>query len=130
MTHSSSGRAQQLCVANEWSAGLKPTVFQKALEVNSESWRSTRSHNENLDDGVSPDKEMGEAGGGGGGNGIEQCDGDGEGGGVGRGDGDDDSMDDDEHDNEVLEENRSGPEEEEEEEQQDPFQQDHVEVTD
>jgi hypothetical protein len=31
----------------------------------------------------------------------------------------------------VLEENRSGPEEEEEEEeQQDPFQQDHVEVTD
>jgi hypothetical protein len=38
-------------------------------------------------------------------------------------------MDDDEHDNEVLEENRSGPEEEEEE-QQDPFQQDHVEVTD
>ena len=39
-------------------------------------------------------------------------------------------MDDDEHDNEVLEENRSGPEEEEEEEQQDPFQQDHVEVTD
>ena len=47
-----------------------------------------------------------------------------------QGDGDDDSMDDDEHDNEVLEENRSGPEEEEEEEQQDPFQQDHVEVTD
>jgi hypothetical protein len=39
-------------------------------------------------------------------------------------------MDDDEHDNEVSEENRSGPEEEEEEEQQDPFQQDHVEVTD
>jgi hypothetical protein len=39
-------------------------------------------------------------------------------------------MDDDEHDDEVLEENRSGPEEEEEEEQQDPFQQDHVEVTD
>ena len=39
-------------------------------------------------------------------------------------------MDDDEHDNEVLEENRSGPEEEEEEEQQDPFQLDHVEVTD
>ena len=24
-------------VANEWSAGLKPTVFQKALEVNLES---------------------------------------------------------------------------------------------
>ena len=47
-----------------------------------------------------------------------------------QGDGDDDCMDDDEHDNEVLEENRSGPEEEEEEEQQDPFQQDHVEVTD
>ncbi len=66
----------------------------------------------------------------GGGNGIEQCDGDGEGGGGGGGNGDDDSMDDDEHDNEVLEENRSGPEEEEEEEQQDPFQQDHVEVTD
>jgi hypothetical protein len=38
-------------------------------------------------------------------------------------------MDDDEHDNEVLEENRSGSEEEEEE-KQDPFQQDHVEVTD
>jgi hypothetical protein len=39
-------------------------------------------------------------------------------------------MDDDEHDNEVLEENRSAPEEEEEEEQEEPFQQDHVEVTD
>jgi hypothetical protein len=39
-------------------------------------------------------------------------------------------MDDDEHDNEILEENTSGPEEEEEEEQEDPFQQDHVEVTD
>jgi hypothetical protein len=37
-------------------------------------------------------------------------------------------MDDDEHDNEVLEENRSGPEEEEEE-QHDPIQEDHVEVT-
>jgi hypothetical protein len=36
-----------------------------------------RVQNENPDDGVSPDKEMGEAGGGGGGNGIEQCDGDG-----------------------------------------------------
>jgi hypothetical protein len=47
----------------------------------------------------------------------------------GGGDGDDDSMDDDEHDDEVLEDNRSGPEEEEEE-QQDPFQKDHVEVTD
>jgi hypothetical protein len=64
-----------------------------------------------------------------GGTDIEQCDGDGEGGGVGEGDGDDDSMDDDEHDDEVLEDNRSGPEEEEEEEQQDPFKQDHVEVT-
>ncbi len=42
-----------------------------------------RVHNENLDDGVAPDKEMGEAGGGGGGNDIEQCDGDGEGGGGG-----------------------------------------------
>ena len=63
--------------------------------------KDERVQNENLDDGVSPDKENG----------------------------DDDSMDDDEHDNEVLEENRSGPEEEEEE-QQDPFQQDHVEVTD
>jgi hypothetical protein len=64
-----------------------------------------------------------------GGNVIEQCDGDGEGGGGG-GDGDDDSMDDDENDTEVLEENRSGPEEEEMEEFQDPFQEDHVEVTD
>jgi hypothetical protein len=45
------------------------------------------------------------------------------------GDGDDDSMDDDEHDDEVLEDNRSGPDEEQEE-QQDPFQKDHVEVTD
>ncbi len=44
-----------------------------------------RVQNENLDDGVSPDKEMGEVGGGGGGNGIEQCDGDGEGGGGGGG---------------------------------------------
>ncbi len=35
-----------------------------------------RVQNESLDDGVSPDKEMGEAGGGGGGNGIEQFDGD------------------------------------------------------
>ena len=35
-----------------------------------------RVQKENLDDGVSPDKEMGEAGGGGDGNGIEQCDGD------------------------------------------------------
>ncbi len=87
---------------------------------------TTTFQNENLDDGVSPDNEMGEAGRG---NGIEQCDGDGEGG-WGGGNGDDDSMDDDEHDNEVLEENRSGPEEEEEEEQEDPFQQDHVEVTD
>jgi hypothetical protein len=26
-----------MCVTNEWSVGLKPTVFQKALEVNSES---------------------------------------------------------------------------------------------
>jgi hypothetical protein len=26
-----------MSVANEWSAGLKPTVFQKALEVNLES---------------------------------------------------------------------------------------------
>ena len=33
----SSGRAQEMRDANEWSAGLKPTVFQKALEVNSES---------------------------------------------------------------------------------------------
>jgi hypothetical protein len=39
-----------------------------------------RVQNENLDDGVSPDKEMGERRWGGGGNGIEQCDGDGEGG--------------------------------------------------
>jgi hypothetical protein len=87
-----------------------------------------RVQNENLDDGVPPDKEMGEVG---------VC------GGVtvlnsvmvmvkvgGGGNGDDDSMDDGEYDNEVLEENRSGPEEEEEEEQQDPFHQDHVEVTD
>ena len=35
--HCSSGRAQEMRVANEWSAGLKPTVFQKALEVNLES---------------------------------------------------------------------------------------------
>ncbi len=34
--HSSSG-AQQLRVANEWSGGLKPTVFHKALQVNSET---------------------------------------------------------------------------------------------
>ncbi len=89
-----------------------------------------RVQNENLDDGVVPDKEMGESGGGWVGNGIEQCDGDGEGGVGGRGDGDDDSMDDDEHDDEVLEDNRSEPEEEEEEEQQDLSQEDHVEVTD
>jgi hypothetical protein len=35
--HCSSDRAQEMRVANEWSAGLKPTVFQKALEVNLES---------------------------------------------------------------------------------------------
>ena len=81
--HYSSGRAQELCVANEWSGGLKPTVFQKALEVN--SWRSTRSHNENLDDGAAPDTEMGESGGKGGGQAIEQCDGDGDSGGRERG---------------------------------------------
>jgi hypothetical protein len=35
--HCSSGRAQEIRVTNQWSAGLKPTVFQKALEVNLES---------------------------------------------------------------------------------------------
>jgi hypothetical protein len=35
--HCSSGRAQDLRVTNEWSAGLKPTVFHEALHVNSES---------------------------------------------------------------------------------------------
>ncbi len=34
--HYSSGRGQDLCVANEWSSGLTPTVFQKAFQVNSE----------------------------------------------------------------------------------------------
>ena len=38
-------------------------------------------------------------------------------------------MEDDEDEDEVLEDNRSGPEDEEEEDQQDPFQQDHVDVT-
>jgi hypothetical protein len=33
----SSDRVQEIRVANEWSAGLKSTVFQKSLEVNSES---------------------------------------------------------------------------------------------
>ena len=32
--HSSSGDAEQLRVANKWSAGLKPTVFHEALQVN------------------------------------------------------------------------------------------------
>ena len=35
----------------------------------------------------------------------------------------------DEDEDEVLEDNRSGPEEEEEEEEQDPLQEDHVDVT-
>jgi hypothetical protein len=35
--HCSSGRAQQLRDVNEWSTGLKPTVFQKALVVHWES---------------------------------------------------------------------------------------------
>jgi hypothetical protein len=35
--HSSSGGAEQFRVANEWSAGLKPTVFHEALQVNSET---------------------------------------------------------------------------------------------
>ena len=72
-------------VVNEWSAGLKPTVLQKSLEVNSESVVQV----------------VGE---GTGGDGKQQADEDGhrrEGG----GDGDDDSMDDDEHDDEVLEDN-------------------------
>ncbi len=34
--HSSSGDAEQQRVANKWSAGLKPTVFHEALQVNSE----------------------------------------------------------------------------------------------
>ena len=34
--HSSSGVAEQQRVANKWSAGLKPTVFHEALQVNSE----------------------------------------------------------------------------------------------
>ena len=34
--HCSAG-AQELRVANKWSAGLKPTVFHKALQVNSET---------------------------------------------------------------------------------------------
>ncbi len=35
--HSSSGDAEQLRVANKWSAGLKPTVFHEAVQVNSEA---------------------------------------------------------------------------------------------
>ena len=35
--HCSSGDAEQLRVANKWSAGLKPTVFHEALQVNLES---------------------------------------------------------------------------------------------
>ena len=35
--HSSSGGAEQLRVANKWSAGLKPTVFHEAFQVNSEA---------------------------------------------------------------------------------------------
>ena len=35
--HCSYDRAQEIRVTNEWSAGLKPTVFQKVLEVNLES---------------------------------------------------------------------------------------------
>jgi hypothetical protein len=35
--HCSSGDAEQLRVANKWSAGLKPTVFHEALQVNSET---------------------------------------------------------------------------------------------
>jgi hypothetical protein len=38
-------------VANEWSAGLKPTVEDERVE------------NENQDDGVGPEKDMGESGG-------------------------------------------------------------------
>ena len=34
--HCSSGDVEQLRVANKWSAGLKPTVFHEALQVNSE----------------------------------------------------------------------------------------------
>jgi hypothetical protein len=34
--NSSSGDAEQQRVANKWSAGLKPTVFHEALQVNSE----------------------------------------------------------------------------------------------
>ena len=33
----SSGGAEELRVTNEWSAGLKPTVFHKAMQVNSEA---------------------------------------------------------------------------------------------
>ncbi len=32
-----SGGAEQLRVANKWSAGLKPTVFHETLQVNSET---------------------------------------------------------------------------------------------
>ena len=35
--HFSSGGSEELCVANEWSAGLKPTVFHIAMQVNSKS---------------------------------------------------------------------------------------------
>jgi hypothetical protein len=35
--HCSSGRTQELRVANEWSAGLKPTVFHETLHANSEA---------------------------------------------------------------------------------------------
>ena len=38
-------------------------------------------------------------------------------------------MDDDEDEDEVLEDNRSGTEDDEEEDQQDPFLEDHVDVT-
>ena len=33
--HSSAGEAEQLHVANKWSAGVKPNVLQQTLQVNS-----------------------------------------------------------------------------------------------
>ena len=36
-SHSSSGGADEVRVVNEWSSGLKPTVSQKAMQVNSEA---------------------------------------------------------------------------------------------
>jgi hypothetical protein len=95
--HCSSDRAQQLRVDNEWSAELKPTVFQKALHVDWESTDEGMGEGTEGDDKPQTDED-------------EQkrycykdpviqllcCSG-------GGGDGDDDSMEDDEDEDEGLE---------------------------